>query len=98
MATWKSIHTVKWDMYTGFDYTECKNTWSYGTVSDFLSIHTNINEYSDYSGKVPSREKVEHYSKSEALGLLESLIDWAETYEGEGTVSNLILKIKGSKK
>lgn len=90
MATWNSRRTVKWSYDAGFDYAACENHWSYGTVSDFLTIITKMDQYSTYTGYQPASEKITHYSKSEALALLETLIDWAETYEGKGTVEDLL--------
>lgn len=92
MATWNSKKTVEWMLDTGFDYAPCENSWSYGTVSDFLRINTKIGPYSTMAGPVIASEKTEHYSKEEALALMKTLIDWAETYEGEGTVQRILEK------
>lgn len=90
MATWKSIEKVEYLQDTGLDYVKTKKSWEYNTTSDILTILTEMGEYYDYGGKVEASENRELLGKSESLGLLESLIDWAETFEGEGTVEKLL--------
>lgn len=74
-------------------YSANENSWSYGTVADFLTVTTKVGEFSDFSHN-PATERHEHYSKAEALALLETLADWAETYEGEGTVHAMLIALK----
>lgn len=97
MATWKSNKVVKWSEYTGFDYADCENSWEYGTVSDSLKINTKVGPYSDYTNSVEASERNEFYSKERALALLETLLDWAYTYEGDKAVSEILDRVKKDK-
>lgn len=90
MATWRSKDAVIWSQDMGFDYAECETRWEYGTVADILTIKTKVGEFHDMSGPFPASEEIKHMSNSEALAMLETLIDWAETYEGEGTVAEML--------
>lgn len=95
MATWNSKHQVTWPMDTGFEYITCENTWSYHTVSDFLTVRCDIPESSNYSDKkFPQETRTFSYSQYEALALLETLLDWAYTYEGPEEVDKILNKIK----
>lgn len=93
MATWKSVKTVKFDRDMGFDYAKSELTWSYQTVSDYLTIYQKNGEYSTYNGVQPESESVKHFSKNEALALLETLLDWANVYEGEDTIKEMLERI-----
>lgn len=97
MATWNSNLKIKWDCDMGMSFVDCENSWSYQTVSDFLTIKTVIGEYSDFSNHAAT-EIMKLYSKNEALALLETLIDWAEIYEGEGVTEDIIKTLKEKRK
>lgn len=97
MATWISRLIVKWSADMGADYAACENSWSYNTTSDHLTVHTRYGEYSDYGGVKPAHTKSDHFQQSEALALLKTLMDWAETFEGEGTVEGILHDIRKEK-
>jgi hypothetical protein len=90
MATWKSKDSVMWDQDMGFDYAKCETSWEYHTVSDYLTIKTKVGPFSTMDGGQPASEETKGISKAEALAMLETLIDWAETYEGSGTVEEML--------
>ena len=90
MATWKSKYPIKYWEDMGLDCAECELSWQYNTTSDILMEKRRVGNYSDMKGEVASTEHQELYSNNRALAMLEMLIDWAETFEGEGTVSKLL--------
>lgn len=94
MATWNSNKSFKYDEYTGFDYAKCELTWSYGTVADILIIKQNTEECFGFGRSIPASEHFEYMSREKALALLETLIDWAEIYEREGIVSEMLERRK----
>lgn len=92
MATWKSRFPVKTRIDCGADWADYELSWEYNTTSDILVVREEIGEYFDYGGAVPKRENINRMGKEDALALLELLIDWAECYEGDGTVERLLKK------
>ncbi len=92
MSTWKCKNEIEWTLDTGLDYATCVNTWEYQTTSDYLTITTKEGESRAMAGIVEPGVKVEHYSNNEARALLETLIDWLETYDGQGSVQELLNK------
>lgn len=96
VATWKSKRTANYSEHMGDDYAKCEKSWEYGTVSDSLRVITKRGAYSVWGKTEPESESSEYYSQEEALALLETLVDWAETYEGEGTVADIIKYVKES--
>jgi hypothetical protein len=93
MATWKSNKSIKWWQDMGMSHSDNENSWEYGTVSDYLTVTTKIGEFSDFSHH-PASEKQETYSKNEALALLETLLDWANKYEGSHKVDEIMKRVK----
>lgn len=90
MATWKSKDSVIWSQDMGFDYAECETRWEYYTVTDSLSVITKVGSFSDFGKTHPESEDIKRLSRAEALAMLETLVDWAETFEGEGTVEQML--------
>lgn len=97
MATWRSVRTIEYGRDMGGDYAQCKKTWQYNTTSDTLTLQTHIGAHSDILGFFPESVTDQRMGQDEALAVLEALMDWAETYCGEGSVQNLIEKIKKDK-
>ncbi len=93
MATWNTRRPTTYDEYMGMAYAKTEVKWSYGTVSDTLTLHYKQDEYSDFNHH-PVREFTEHMSKEKALAVLEQLMDWANTYEGPETVDKILDKIR----
>jgi hypothetical protein len=83
---------VKYTIDMGSCYVDAEKRWEYNTTSDSLAVFTKTPEYYDFGTTYKAKESREFFGQSDALGMLELLIDWAETYEGEGTVENLIKK------
>lgn len=94
MATWKGRKTTQYSEYMGVDYAKTEMSWSYGTVSDILTLHFQQGEYADYSKSHPSTEFTEHMSKDKALAMLEQLADWCNRYEGEETLDRIVNRIR----
>jgi len=94
MATWYSRKDVKFSRDMGMSYAECSQSWEYGTTSDYLRITTKQGAYSDFSYHEPSTDD-KTYSKEEALALLETLMDWANRYEGVGEVDDILKRVRG---
>ncbi len=92
MATWNSTKPIEWSQDQGMEYSDNENSWTYATVSDYLTITTKVGEYSDFSNH-PATKKIEHYSQNEALALLETLMDWAGRYNPR-EMNELIVKLK----
>ena len=92
MATWKGRFSTKYSEYMGMDYADTEVSWTYGTVSDILTLHYKQGPYNDYYKHHESQEFTEHMSQEKAMALLEQLIDWAECYQREGIVLKLLEK------
>lgn len=91
MATWNAVKPVLWSEDMGMSFADCETLWDYSTPSDILCITTKVGAYDDFSSHPPSETR-KLYSNNHALALLETLIDWAECFEGEGTVAALVEK------
>jgi len=89
MSTWKSYDSIKYRQDMGDAWSDSKKTWEYQTTADILTVITfNKAHYGYYSQG--DKESRECYDRTEAIALLKSLIDWVETYEGTGTVEQLL--------
>lgn len=94
MATWEGRKPTKYNEYTGADYAKTEMNWSYGTVSDTLTINIKQGEYSDWAKTHKPSEFVEHMSKDKALAMLEQLADWCNQYEGHEKLEEILKKIR----
>lgn len=97
MSTWKTSHIVKFVEDTGDAYVDSEVSWEYQDTADILSVKTKIGEYQGWGKKHPEKETIERHSPTYGRALLETLIDWVETYEYEGYTAELIEKIKKAK-
>lgn len=94
MATWNG-KPIKYDSDDGYFNIKCEQHWEYQTTSDHLSIHIKTGAYSGYD-VTPEHTRVDHYNYDDSRVLLKTMIDWAETYLGEGTVEKLLLERKNN--
>jgi len=90
MSTWNSKKPIKFDVDTGATWAKAEISWQYQDTADILAITTKTDAYSDWGGKQPEKTDTERYDPNSAKALLRTLIDWAETYEGEGTVQKML--------
>lgn len=95
MATWNGIRPTRYYEYMGMAYADTEVSWSYGTVSDTLTLQYKQGEYSDFNHH-PPKEFYEHMSKEKALAALEQLADWCNRYEGSEKLDSIINRIKGN--
>lgn len=92
MATWNSRFPVKYASDAGDAWVDTELEWEYNTTSDILKVITKRGEYEGFYQTTPPKTLEELHSKEDALALLELLADWAEMYEGDGTVQRILEK------
>lgn len=95
MATWKGKSPTRWSEYMGADYADMEVVWSYSTVTDTVILQYKRGDYSDWGKHHDPKEFDEHMSKEKGLAMLEQLMSWANTYEGEEVVDKILKKVRG---